>query len=85
MHSLCKNDNIPMWEKPRCRITKEIALHLTRIITLSSTETILQYITLQDKKKLSMNGIWRVKIIDSALMSLNTQAHSIGDRFFVCR
>ena len=29
MHSLCKNENIPMWGKHRCRITKEIA----RIIT----------------------------------------------------
>ena len=35
MHSLCKNKNIPMWGKHRCRITKEIAFHLTRIITLS--------------------------------------------------
>ena len=34
MHSLCKNENIPMWGKHRCRITKEIAIHLTRIITL---------------------------------------------------
>ena len=35
MHSLCKNENFPMWEKHqyRCRITKEIAIHLTRIIT----------------------------------------------------
>ena len=33
MHSLCKNENIPMWGKQRCRITKEIAIHLTRIIT----------------------------------------------------
>ena len=33
MHSLCKNENIPMWGKHRCRITKEIAFHLTRIIT----------------------------------------------------
>ena len=33
MHSLCKNENIPMWGKHRCRITKEIAIHLTRIIT----------------------------------------------------
>ena len=32
MHSLCKNENIPMWGKHRCRITKEIAIHLTRII-----------------------------------------------------
>ena len=33
MHSLCKNENIPMWGKHRCRIAKEIAIHLTRIIT----------------------------------------------------
>ena len=33
MHSLCKNENIPMWGKHRCRITKEIAFHLIRIIT----------------------------------------------------
>ena len=33
MHSLCKNENIPMWGKNRYRITKEIAIHLTRIIT----------------------------------------------------
>ena len=33
MHSLCKNENIPMWGKNRCSITKEIAIHLTRIIT----------------------------------------------------
>ena len=33
MHSLCKNENIPMWGKHRYRITKEIAIHLTRIIT----------------------------------------------------
>ena len=33
MHSLCKNENIRMWGKHRCRITKEIAIHLTRIIT----------------------------------------------------
>ena len=33
MHSLCKNENIPMWGKHRCRITKEIAIHLTQIIT----------------------------------------------------
>ena len=33
MHSLCKNENIPMWGKQRCHITKEIAIHLTRIIT----------------------------------------------------
>ena len=33
MDSLCKNENIPMWGKHRCRITKEIAIHLTRIIT----------------------------------------------------
>ena len=33
MHSLCKNENIPMWGKHCCRITKEIAIHLTRIIT----------------------------------------------------
>ena len=33
MHSLCKNENTPMWGKHRCRITKEIAIHLTRIIT----------------------------------------------------
>ena len=33
MRSLCKNENIPMWGKHRCRITKEIAIHLTRIIT----------------------------------------------------
>ena len=29
MHSQCKNENIPMWGKHRCRITKEIAIHLT--------------------------------------------------------
>ena len=33
MHSLCKNEDIPMWGKHRYRITKEIAIHLTRIIT----------------------------------------------------
>ena len=33
MHSLCKNDNIPMLGKPHCHIRKEIAIHLTRIIT----------------------------------------------------
>ena len=33
MHSLLKNENIPMWRKHRCRITKEIVIHLTRIIT----------------------------------------------------
>ena len=33
IQALCKNENIPMWGKPRCRITKEIAIHLTRIIT----------------------------------------------------
>ena len=33
MHSLCKNENIPMWGMHHCRITKEIAFHLTRIIT----------------------------------------------------
>ena len=33
MHSLCKNENIAMWGKHRCRITKEIAIHLTRIVT----------------------------------------------------
>ena len=33
MHSLCKNENISMWGKHCCRITKEIAIHLTRIIT----------------------------------------------------
>ena len=33
MHSLCKNENIPMWEKHRCRTTKEITIHLTRITT----------------------------------------------------
>ena len=33
LHSLYKNENIPMWGKHRCRITKEIAIHLTRIIT----------------------------------------------------
>ena len=33
MHSLCKNENIPMWGKHRCRITKETAIHLTRIVT----------------------------------------------------
>ena len=32
MQSLCKNENIPLWGKHRCRITKEIAIHLTRII-----------------------------------------------------
>ena len=31
--SLCKNENIPMWGKHRCRITKEIAIHLIRIVT----------------------------------------------------
>ena len=30
MHSLCKNENIPMWGKHR--ITKEIAFHLTRMV-----------------------------------------------------
>ena len=34
MRYLCKNENIPMWGKHRCRITKEIAIHLSRIITL---------------------------------------------------
>ena len=33
MHSLCKNENIPLWGKHRCHITKEIAIHLNRIIT----------------------------------------------------
>ena len=33
MHSLRKNENIPMWGKHRCRITKEIAIHLTWITT----------------------------------------------------
>ena len=33
MHSLCKNENIPIWGKHHCLITKEIAIHLTRIIT----------------------------------------------------
>ena len=33
LHSLFKNENIPMWGKHRCRITKEVAIHLTRIIT----------------------------------------------------
>ena len=33
MYSLSKNKNMPMWGKHRCRITKEIAIHLTRIIT----------------------------------------------------
>ena len=33
MHSLCKNEDIPMCGKAHCRITKEIAFHLTRIIT----------------------------------------------------
>ena len=33
MHSLCKNENIPMWQKHRRRITKEITIHLTWIIT----------------------------------------------------
>ena len=33
MHSLRKNEDIPMWGKHRSRITKEIAIHLTRIIT----------------------------------------------------
>ena len=33
MHSLCKNENIPLWGKHRCRITKEITIHLTQIIT----------------------------------------------------
>ena len=33
MHSLCKNENIPMWGKHFVRITEEIAFHLTRIIT----------------------------------------------------
>ena len=27
MHSLCKNENIPMWGKHRCCITKEIAIY----------------------------------------------------------
>ena len=27
------HNNIPMWGKHRCHITKEIAIHLTRIIT----------------------------------------------------
>ena len=27
MHSLGKNENIPMWGKHRCRITKEIAIY----------------------------------------------------------
>ena len=31
---LCvKSENIPIWGKHRCRITKEIAIHLTRIMT----------------------------------------------------
>ena len=30
---LCKNENIPMRGKHRCHITKEIAIHLTQIIT----------------------------------------------------
>ena len=33
MHSLCKNENIPMWGKHFVHITKEIAFHLTRIIS----------------------------------------------------
>ena len=33
VHSLCKNENFPMWGKHRCRITKEIAIHCTRIIS----------------------------------------------------
>ena len=33
VHSQCKNENIPMRGKHRCHITKEIAIHLTRIIT----------------------------------------------------
>ena len=35
MHSLYKNENILVWGKHRCHITKEItiAIHLTRIIT----------------------------------------------------
>ena len=33
MHSLCNNENISMWGKHRFRITKEIAIQLTRIIT----------------------------------------------------
>ena len=32
-HSLCNNEKFPMWGKHCCRITKEIAIHLTRIIT----------------------------------------------------
>ena len=32
MHSLCKNENTSMWGKHCCRITKEIAIHLNRII-----------------------------------------------------
>ena len=32
MHSLCKNENVPMCGKAHCRITKEIAFHLTQII-----------------------------------------------------
>ena len=33
MRSVCKNENTSMWGKHRCRKTKEIAIHLTRIIT----------------------------------------------------
>ena len=33
MHSLCKNKSISMWGKHCCHITKEISIHLTRIIT----------------------------------------------------
>ena len=33
MHSLCKNENIPMWGMDRCRITKEIAIYLTTDLT----------------------------------------------------
>ena len=35
MHIMCKNESISMWGKHRCRITKEIAIHLTRNVTLS--------------------------------------------------
>ena len=33
LHVVYANENIPMWGKHRLRITKEIAIHLNRIIT----------------------------------------------------
>ena len=47
MHSLCKNENIPMWEKHRCRVTKEIAIHLIRIINLKKLVSRLRVCKLQ--------------------------------------